>query len=130
MYNRRAVGYHYAERSFSAWLRIAQDYAYLQHLQPINVFISISAFVMGFSQLIFFANMFYSLFWGPKAERNPWHANTLVWTAPSPPGHGNFDIPPVVVRGPYEYSVPGMEADFLPQTAQTPAGVTVPAHAH
>jgi cytochrome c oxidase subunit 1 len=105
-------------------------YEYISHIQGINVFISISAFVMGAAQLIFLANLFYSLFWGKKADRNPWHSNTLEWTAPSPPGHGNFDIAPVVVRGPYEYSVPGMEADFLPQTAPAPAGVTVPVHAH
>lgn len=103
---------------------------YLHHLQGINQFISISAFVMGFAQLLFLGNMFYSLFWGEKATRNPWKANTLEWTAPSPPGHGNFDIAPVVLRGPYEYSVPGMESDYLPQTAETPAGVPVPVHAH
>src|SRR5262249_1287711 len=60
------------------------------HLQPINTFISISAFVLGFAQLIFVANFVYSLFKGPVAGRNPWHGNSLEWTAPSPPGHGNF----------------------------------------
>ena len=96
------------------------------NFQPLNTFISISAFVMGLSQLIFFANLFYSLFWGERAGRNPWHSNSLEWTAPSPPGHGNFDIAPVVQRGPYEYSVPGMEADYLPQTSPQPSGVVVP----
>ena len=48
---------------------------------------------------------------------NPWQATTLEWVAaPSPPvGHGNFPELPVVTRGPYEYSVPGREADFIPQ---------------
>ena len=50
------------------------------------------------------------------AGRNPWHSNTLEWTAPSPPPHGNFETPPIVHRGPYEYGVPGMEEDYLPQT--------------
>jgi cytochrome c oxidase subunit 1 len=103
------------------------EFAWLSHLQPINTFISVSAFVMGFAQFIFVANMVYSLFWGPKAERNPWKSNSLEWTAPSPPPHGNYEIPPVVVRGPYEYSVPGMEEDYLPQTAPQPTGVPVPA---
>lgn len=102
------------------------EYDTWSNLQSINTFISISAFVMGLSQLIFLANIAYSLFWGPKAARNPWHANSLEWTAPSPPGHGNFEAPPVVQRGPYEYSVPGMEADYLPQTAAHPSGVVVP----
>jgi cytochrome c oxidase subunit 1 len=75
--------------------------------------------------LIFFANFFYSLFRGPVAGRNPWHSNTLEWTAPSPPPHGNFLEPPVVRRGPYEYSVPGMEEDYLPQTDPQPSGVPV-----
>jgi cytochrome c oxidase subunit 1 len=97
-----------------------------EHLQPINMFISISAFIMGFSQLIFLGNLFYSLFWGPKADRNPWKSNSLEWTAPSPPGHGNFESPPIVHRGPYEYAVPGIADDHLPQTAAQPEGVPVP----
>jgi cytochrome c oxidase subunit 1 len=56
------------------------------------------------------------MFFGPIAGRNPWNSNTLEWTAPSPPGHGNFDFQPVVYRGPYEYSVPGVEKDHLMQT--------------
>src|SRR5262249_60353941 len=47
------------------------QYPFLQHLQPLNTFISISAFVLGFAQFIFVANLLYSLFWGPKAGRNP-----------------------------------------------------------
>ncbi len=46
---------------------------------------------------------------------NPWDATTLEWSAPSPPGHGNFLTEPVVYRGPYEYSVPGAAKDFTPQ---------------
>ncbi len=71
---------------------------------------------MGLAQLIFAVNFFGSLFWGRRAGRNPWHANTLEWTTPSPPGHGNFDFQPIVLRGPYEYSHPDSEEDFLPQT--------------
>jgi cytochrome c oxidase subunit 1 len=108
-------------------------YQYLQPMQPINQFISISAFVLGASQLIFLVNFFYSLFWGPKAGRNPWHSNTLEWTAPSPPPHGNFEHPPLVYRGPYEYNMPGARDDYLPQTESDgflPGGAAVPAHAH
>ena len=67
---------------------------------------SISAFVLGLAQFIFVVNFFYSLFWGQKAGRNPWHSNTLEWTAPSPPPHGNFETTPIVYRGPYEYGDP------------------------
>ena len=69
------------------------------------------------AQIVFLVNFFYSLFFGPKAGRNPWHANTLEWTAPSPPPHGNFEQTPIVVRGPYEYASSESEEDYLPQTA-------------
>jgi len=35
--------------------------------------------------------------------------------APTPSSHWNFDKPKGVFRGPYEYSVPGHDADYLPQ---------------
>ena len=84
-------------------------------LMPINQFITYAAFAMGTAQLIFVVNFFGSLIWGRKAGRNPWNANTLEWLTGSPPGHGNFDFQPIVERGPYEYSHPDHEEDFLPQ---------------
>jgi cytochrome c oxidase subunit 1 len=103
---------------------------YLHDVQPLNVFMTICALGLGLSQIVFFANFFYSLFWGPKALRNPWHSNTLEWTAPSPPPHGNFEHPPVVRRGPYEYASPESEEDYLPQTEAHPVGAPQPAPAH
>ena len=50
------------------------------------------------------------------AGRNPWNSNTLEWTVPSPPPHGNFETTPIVYHGPYEYALPGLEEDYLPQT--------------
>ena len=105
------------------------QYEFLQSLQPINIFISVSAFLLGLSQLLFVVNFCWSLFKGRRAERNPWQANTLEWTAPSPPPHGNWgETLPVVYRGPYEYSAPGVPEDYLPQTQ--PAGRPQPAAAH
>ena len=72
------------------------------------------------AQFIFVVNFFYSMFFGPKAGRNPWHANGLEWTAPSPPGHGNFDFQPVVYRGPYEYGSPETTEDYYPQIMPPP----------
>jgi cytochrome c oxidase subunit 1 len=92
------------------------QYEFLHSLQPINVFISISAFVLGFTQLLFLFNVFYSLRRGKPAEDNPWQANTLEWTAHYPIPHGNFAALPAVYRGPYEYSSPEVEEDWLPQT--------------
>ncbi|MEO6053919.1 MAG: cytochrome c oxidase subunit I, partial [Chthoniobacterales bacterium] len=73
-------------------------------------------------------NVVYSLIYGPKAPNNPWHSTTLEWTLPSPPVHGNFDVIPTVYHGPYEYSVPGMEQDYLPQNEPAPEGVHLEAH--
>jgi cytochrome c oxidase subunit 1 len=82
-----------------------------------NQFMTCSAILMGFSQFLLLGNFAYSIFFGPKCGRNPWEANTLEWYAPTPPPHGNFDIPPVVYRGPYEYSSPSHpESDYWPQT--------------
>src|SRR5207245_1670076 len=85
-------------------------------LLDLNRFISISAFVLGAVQIIFIVNFFWSLFRGPVAGRNPWHSNSLEWSAPSPPPHGNFDVDPVVYRWPYEYGHFEDHGDYLPQT--------------
>jgi cytochrome c oxidase subunit I len=93
------------------------NYVTFQHFQPMNEFISICAFGLGISQIFFAINFIGSFLWGEKAPQNPWQCNTLEWTdAPSPPGHGNFAKPPVVHHGPYEYSSPLVEEDWLPQT--------------
>jgi cytochrome c oxidase subunit 1 len=89
-------------------------------LLGLNLFISISAFVLGAVQIIFVVNFFWSLFRGPVAGRNPWKSNTLEWTAPSPPPHGNFEVTPVVYRGPYEYGALDTPEDYLPQTDPLP----------
>jgi cytochrome c oxidase subunit 1 len=103
-------------------------YAWLEPYMPLNQFISVSAIVLGLAQLIFVANVVYSLIWGPKASRNPWNSNTLEWSAPSPPPHGNFETTPIVYRGPYEYAVDGAEKDYLPQTDTSPLARQVVAH--
>jgi cytochrome c oxidase subunit 1 len=90
---------------------------YMEHLMPMNQFITICAVIMGVAQFLLIGNFILSIFYGKKAGRNPWNANGLEWTAPSPPGHGNFDILPVVYRGPYEYSSPLVDGrDYLMQT--------------
>ncbi len=91
------------------------QYEFLLPLQWWNVFITIGVIGLAVGQLPFVINFFWSLVAGQVAERNPWHANTLEWVAPSPPPHGNFTTIPTVHRGPYEYSVPGMQEDWLPQ---------------
>ncbi|MFV0415891.1 MAG: cbb3-type cytochrome c oxidase subunit I [Chthoniobacterales bacterium] len=103
-------------------------YEHLQQLQPLNILATWGAFGLGLSVFVFLWNIFISLKNGKKAPDNPWHANTLEWTIPSPPGHGNFPVTPVVYHGAYEYSVPGMDKDFLMQTEKVPDGVKLDIH--
>jgi cytochrome c oxidase subunit 1 len=81
-----------------------------------NTVISTAAYLLCLAQVPFIFNFFWSMKFGKKIGRNPWDSTTVEWDAPSPPGHGNFDKPISVHRGPYEYSVPGADADFTPQT--------------
>lgn len=85
------------------------------YLQDLRIMATTSLIIMLTFQVLFFVNFFWSMYKGKKADRNPWQANTLEWTAASPPPHGNFEKLPTVYRGPYEYSVVGRASDFWPQ---------------
>lgn len=92
------------------------QYAHAQPTQPLNIFIGVSAWCLGLAQIPFIYNFFSSIFFGKKANDNPWEATTLEWDTPTPPPHGNFTKKLVVYRGPYEYSVPNAPKDFVMQT--------------
>jgi cytochrome c oxidase subunit 1 len=96
--------------------------ALYSHAEPVlylNVPMSMAAFALAFFQLFFIVNLVVSVKFGRRVGANPWDATTLEWATPTPPlAHGNFEHPPRAFRSPYEYSVPGIEADFLPQNAR------------
>jgi len=83
----------------------------------LNVFITLSALVVGLAQIIFFYNVIRSVLKGKKAEKNPWKANSLEWQTPKmPPEHGNWgEKLPTVYRWPYDFSVPGADKEYIPQ---------------
>ncbi len=82
----------------------------------LNEFISHAAWMLALAQLPFIINFFWSIRKGKAVESdNPWDATTLEWQTPTPPPHGNFLQTPQVVRGPYDYSLPGAAKDFVPQ---------------
>lgn len=82
----------------------------------LNTFISIASFVTFAAQIIFLFNFFFSLFKGRKAPVNPWRANTLEWAVTPQQAAEEWEHrPPAVHRGPYEYSVPGLANDYVPQ---------------
>ena len=58
------------------------------------------------------------MYYGKKAEQNPWKSNTLEWTAPVEHMHGNWPGKiPQVFRWAYDYSKPGKEDDFVPKSS-------------
>ncbi len=82
----------------------------------LNMFVSISAIITFSAQFIFLFNFIYSIFRGRLAPANPWRSNTLEWTTPRIPEHGNWPGKiPTVYRWPYDYSKPGAPEDFIPQ---------------
>jgi cytochrome c oxidase subunit 1 len=94
-----------------------QIYLFLESLHPLVLFVTFAAVVTFLTQFIFFFNLFWSMFKGPKASDNPWEATTLEWTTTTPPPHDNFGgVTPVVHHGPYEYGVPGAAKDYVMQT--------------
>ena len=95
-------------------------YDFLKPVQGLNTFISICAFLLFASQMIFLVNFVTSLFRGKKAEPNPWRDNGLEWTLPNPAPHGNWERIPTVYRGPYEFSHPQAPDDCLPQNVKLP----------
>ena len=99
-------------------------FPYFDDLADINVLITVFAIITALVQLVFLYNFIRSIFYGKKATQNPWKANTLEWTTPVEPIHGNWPGElPTVYRWPYDYSktndkgeyvIPGQ--DYAPQT--------------
>jgi cytochrome c oxidase subunit 1 len=98
-------------------------YDYADKFATWNLIISICAFILGLSTLVFAYNMIASWRGGPRAVANPWRALTLEWQVSSPPPIFNFDAIPTVVGGPYEYGVPGaVHGVFKGAEVPAPAG--------
>jgi cytochrome c oxidase subunit I len=102
-------------------------FEYARNLQTLNDWVSISAFLLGGSILIFLINFVMSmLFWRERETGNPWRSRSLEGQLPSPPPPGNFERVPVVLSGPYDYGV----KDALPVAdLNPPVGVVASAYA-
>ncbi len=99
------------------------NFPMFDNLVDINEIVTIFAIIGALSQLVFLFNFFYSMFRGEKAPQNPWKSNTLEWTTPMAHIHGNWPgALPEVHRWPYDYSKPGAEHDFIPQTVPLAEG--------
>ncbi len=77
-------------------------------LVPLQRYITVSALILFAGQLVFLANIFWSVLRGKLAGPNPWEATTLEWSTT------NVEKT-VVYRGPYEYGIQSGQGDFLAQ---------------
>ena len=62
----------------------------------LNLLASIGAFILALGVLVFVINFLWARRAGALAGDNPWAADTLEWSASSPPEHYNFHNIPVV----------------------------------
>jgi cytochrome c oxidase subunit 1 len=92
------------------------EFDFMREFLDLSKFITYAAWFTFVGQFFFLYNFFSSIFRGKEAPLNPWNANTLEWTTPRNPQHGNWpgEIPHVY-RWPYDYSKPGLKDDFAPQ---------------
>jgi cytochrome c oxidase subunit 1 len=103
-------------RRYADWTMIPMS---MDDMQGLNRMITYSAIALGFSQLVFLFNFVWSIYKGKPAEANPWQANTLEWTVPSPAPEHNYHVVPTVHHGPYEYGV-RHDKDWTSQTDPSP----------
>jgi cytochrome c oxidase subunit 1 len=89
---------------------------YASNLQFLNDWVSVSAFLLGISMLIFLFNLVWSLAFVKKpAAANPWASRSIEFQLPSPVPVHNFDRIPVFSSDPYGYGEG-------PMPSLTPAG--------
>ena len=102
-------------------------FEYARNLETLNDWVSISAFLLGGSILIFLINFVMSmLFWREREVGNPWRSRSLEWQLSTPPPPENFRRVPVILAGPYDYGV----KDALPVAdLNPPPGVIGSAYA-
>jgi cytochrome c oxidase subunit I len=102
-------------------------FEYARNLETLNDWVSICAFLLGGSILIFLINFVMSmLFWREPEVGNPWRARSLEWQLSTPPPPENFKRVPVILSGPYDYGV----KDALPVAdLNPPPGVIGAAYA-
>ncbi len=94
---------------------------YATHLQPLNIWVSVSAFVLGISMLVFLYNVVYSLIFArKKSEPNPWNSKSLEWQLPTPIPVDDFEEIPTIDSDPYDYGAP----PAAPKPAEEPAAAS------
>jgi cytochrome c oxidase subunit 1 len=95
---------------------------YAGYLQGANEWVSISAFFLGASMLVFIGNLIWSqVFARVPTGDNPWASKSIEWQLPSPVPVHNFDRIPTFGPDPYPY---GEERGAATRPAVAPARQT------
>lgn len=76
---------------------------YPPYLHPLNLVISIFAWLLGIGFVGHAMHIVWAWRKGPPAPANPWGGRTLEWQTSSPPPEHNFDRIPVVIGDFYQY---------------------------
>lgn len=87
--------------------RRVADYDPALGFQPYHIVLTICAFLIAISVLIFFINVFLTGKRGERATGNVWNSRSPEWQVPSPMPIHNYDKPFEVVGEPYDYGLPG-----------------------
>jgi cytochrome c oxidase subunit 1 len=83
------------------------DYDPNLNFDTTHLILTICAFAIALSVLIFLINLFHSITRGEKAEGNIWNSRSPEWQVPSPMPVHNYEVPFEVVGEPYDYGLPG-----------------------
>ncbi|HVS72115.1 MAG TPA: cytochrome c oxidase subunit I [Phycisphaerae bacterium] len=78
-------------------------HAYPPEFQLLNVLSTAGASILAVGYVLPLIYLTWSMKYGPKSPPNPWHATGLEWQTTSPPPKDNFEVTPIVTRGPYDY---------------------------
>jgi cytochrome c oxidase subunit 1 len=96
---------------------------YPANLQFLNDWVSVSAYVIGLSMLVFLWNVIYTQLIRREPEvANPWHSKSAEWQLPTPVPLHDFDRFPVFDSDPYPYGVEPAGAPAVGMPAVAPAG--------
>jgi cytochrome c oxidase subunit I len=94
---------------------------YAGYLHGGNTWVSIAAFFLGASELVFIGNFIWSMvFARVPVGANPWGSKSIEWQLPSPVPVHNFDRIPTFGPDPYPYGADGPS----PRVATVPARPT------
>ncbi len=77
--------------------------SYPPEFQVLNIFSTAGASILAIGLIIPLIYLTYSIFFGAKAESNPWMLPGLEWRTSSPPPTENFEQTPIVTWEAYEF---------------------------